>query len=150
MEAILVDSGGNGFKLPRVGKHVAANGRMPLSVKVSEEAVMNGNKRVTKSGLVSIPHPSGQKVSQTATAARGESSKGRMSVNLFSAAASGLQGLLGLDDDDDDDDDDDILAQELTFPPPVERGNVRRRGGSRPGKSANTKSETIRRAMNAS
>ncbi|GMF52103.1 unnamed protein product [Phytophthora fragariaefolia] len=82
--------------------------------------------------VVSIPHPSGPKVSQTATAARGESSKGRMSVNLFSAAASGLQGLLGLDDDDDD-----ILAQELMFPPPVERGSVRRRGGSRPGKSAN-------------
>ncbi|GMF49634.1 unnamed protein product [Phytophthora fragariaefolia] len=46
MEAILVDSGGNGLKLPRVGKHVAANGRMPLSVKVSEEAVMNGYSKL--------------------------------------------------------------------------------------------------------
>ncbi|GMF44513.1 unnamed protein product [Phytophthora fragariaefolia] len=46
MEVILVDSSGNGFKLPRVGKHVAANGRMPLSVTASEEAVMNGYSKL--------------------------------------------------------------------------------------------------------
>ncbi|GMF17027.1 unnamed protein product [Phytophthora fragariaefolia] len=44
MEAILVDSGGKSFKLPRVC--LAVNGRMPLSVKVSEEAVMNGNSKL--------------------------------------------------------------------------------------------------------
>ncbi|GMF54496.1 unnamed protein product [Phytophthora fragariaefolia] len=46
IEVILVDSSGNGLKLPRVGKHVAANGCMPLSVKVSGEAVMNGYSKV--------------------------------------------------------------------------------------------------------
>ncbi|KAE8999534.1 hypothetical protein PR003_g21400 [Phytophthora rubi] len=46
MEAILLDDGSNSFKLPRVGRHVAVNGRMPLSVKVSQDAVTNGYSKL--------------------------------------------------------------------------------------------------------
>ncbi|KAE9036974.1 hypothetical protein PR001_g8584 [Phytophthora rubi] len=46
MEAILLDDGSNSFKLPRVGRNVAVNGRMPLSVKVSQDAVTNGYSKL--------------------------------------------------------------------------------------------------------
>ncbi|KAE9174004.1 hypothetical protein PF005_g24303 [Phytophthora fragariae] len=46
MVAILLDDGSNSFKLPCVGRHVAVNGRMPLSVKVSQDAVTNGYSKL--------------------------------------------------------------------------------------------------------
>ncbi|KAE9236691.1 hypothetical protein PF005_g960 [Phytophthora fragariae] len=46
MEAIHLDDGSNSFKLPRVGRLVAVNGRMSLSVKVSQDAVTNGYSKL--------------------------------------------------------------------------------------------------------
>ncbi|KAG2989486.1 hypothetical protein PC118_g6123 [Phytophthora cactorum] len=39
MEAVLRSDGGNDFKLPRVSKHVAVNGRLPMAVPVATNAV---------------------------------------------------------------------------------------------------------------
>ncbi|RAW43004.1 hypothetical protein PC110_g835 [Phytophthora cactorum] len=38
--AVLRSGGGNDFKLPRVSKHVAVNGRLPMTVPVAMDAVV--------------------------------------------------------------------------------------------------------------
>ncbi|KAG6955884.1 hypothetical protein JG688_00011691 [Phytophthora aleatoria] len=42
MESIMISGGVNDFKLPCVSKHVAVNGRMPMSVAVATDAVTSG------------------------------------------------------------------------------------------------------------
>ncbi|KAF1791576.1 hypothetical protein GQ600_15838 [Phytophthora cactorum] len=45
MESIMISGGVNDFKLPCVSKHVAVNGRMPMSVAVATDAVNNAMAR---------------------------------------------------------------------------------------------------------
>ncbi|KAG3215744.1 hypothetical protein PC129_g13375 [Phytophthora cactorum] len=40
MEAVLQSGEGNDFKLPRVSKHAAVNGRLPMAVPVATDDVV--------------------------------------------------------------------------------------------------------------